>query len=433
MTEAKTIAIIGGGLAGLTAAATLAQAGQSVTVFEKARALGGRAITNERNGFQFNLGPHALYTGGAAVRILQTLGVNFRGKRPPLTGGYALVAGTKQTLPVGLVSFLTTGALNLAAKLEAIRFLSGLPKLETRLLQRKTVRDWLTQSFQHEQTRQMVEAFFRLTTYANDPTRASAGVALAQLQQAFAQGVFYLDGGWQTLVEGLRQQAENAGAHFVTGQRVVALEHDGAVQALRLANGERWPVRAAVIAASPEEVATLLEPDGQGAWHQFAKQVVPTRAACLDVALERLPVPTATFGLGFEQPTYLSVHSATARLAPTGGALIHVMKYLDAEPADDAANQRELEGVLDLLQPGWHAVLRERRWLPHMLTSNALVTAAQGGLAGRPTVEAAGVRGVWLAGDWIGTEGLLADASVASGWRAAEMILQQRTEFAQAA
>ena len=367
------------------------------------------------------------------MRILQTLGVKFSGKRPPLTGGYALVEGTKQTLPVGLVSFLTTGALNLAAKLEAIRFLTGLPQLETRLLQRTTVQDWLTQTFQHEQTRQMIEAFFRLTTYANDPTRASAGVALAQLQQAFAQGVFYLDGGWQTLVDGLRQKAEQAGARFVTGQRVVALEHDGTVQALRLANGERLPVRAAVIAASPQEVAALLEPDGNGAWHQFAKQVVPTRAACLDVALERLPVPTATFGLGFEQPTYLSVHSATARLAPTGGALIHVMKYLSAEPTDDAANERELEGVLDLLQPGWRAVLRDRRWLPHMLTSNAAVTATQGGLAGRPTVDAAGVRGVWLAGDWVGGEGLLADASVASGWHAAKMILQQRTLVAKAA
>jgi len=153
----------------------------------------------------------------------------------------------------------------------------------------------------------------------------------------------------------------------------------------------------------------------------------------LDVALERLPVPTATFGLGFEQPTYLSVHSVTARLAPAGGALIHVMKYLSAEPADDTANERELESVLDLLQPGWRAVLRDRRWLPHMLTSNASVTAAQGGLAGRPPVDAAGVRGVWLAGDWVGGEGLLADASVASGWHAAEMILQQRTLVAKAA
>ena len=60
MTQTKPVAIIGGGLAGLTAAVWLARADVPVTVFEKARHLGGRALTEQRGGFYFNLGPHAI-------------------------------------------------------------------------------------------------------------------------------------------------------------------------------------------------------------------------------------------------------------------------------------------------------------------------------------------------------------------------------------
>ena len=41
--------------------------------------------------------------------------------------------------------------------------------------------------------------------------------------------------------------------------------------------------------------------------------------------------------------------------------------------------------------------------------------AASGGLAGRPGVAILGTDGVFIAGDWVGPDGLLADAAVASG------------------
>jgi hypothetical protein len=45
-------------------------------------------------------------------------------------------------------------------------------------------------------------------------------------------------------------------------------------------------------------------------------------------------------------------------------------------------------------------------------------SAAHGGLGGRPDVEVPELPGVFIAGDWVGTEGLLADAAVASAARA---------------
>src|SRR5262249_25299507 len=97
----SNVAVIGGGLSGLTAANYLARAGFSVTLFEKSRSVGGRARTDAEQGFHFNLGPHALYAGGAAIGILRELGVRFHGKSPATSGGFAIDRGVKHTLPVG--------------------------------------------------------------------------------------------------------------------------------------------------------------------------------------------------------------------------------------------------------------------------------------------------------------------------------------------
>ena len=64
------VIVVGGGLAGLTAACYLARGGVAVTLFEKAAELGGRAATQDYDGYRFNRGIHALYSGGAISEVL---------------------------------------------------------------------------------------------------------------------------------------------------------------------------------------------------------------------------------------------------------------------------------------------------------------------------------------------------------------------------
>ena len=71
------VVVIGGGMAGLTTACYLARAGAGVTLFENAPSLGGRAATRRIDGFLFNRGGHALYTGGAASRVFEELGITY--------------------------------------------------------------------------------------------------------------------------------------------------------------------------------------------------------------------------------------------------------------------------------------------------------------------------------------------------------------------
>ncbi|MDX2169029.1 MAG: hypothetical protein SF182_18320, partial [Deltaproteobacteria bacterium] len=191
---------------------------------------------------------------------------------------------------------------------------------------------------------------------------------------------------------------------------------------VRLATGDVLDADAVVIATPPDGAAALLDGAAGATVRRWAAESVPVEAACLDVGLRSLPRPRSTFALGIDRPLYLSVHSAVARLAPQGGAMIHVLKYQATGSHDAKADERELEGLLDLIQPGWRAQLVERRFLPRMVAASALPTAAQGGLAGRPGPQVPGADGVYVAGDWVGDEALLADASLASARRVARLI-----------
>ena len=83
------------------------------------------------------------------------------------------------------------------------------------------------------------------------------------------------------------------------------------------------------------------------------------------------------FALGVDRPLYVSVHSAAARLAPEGAALVHAMRYL--EPGETPERERllaELEAFMDLTQPGWRAYERARQFLPAMTAMSALAKLA---------------------------------------------------------
>ena len=54
----------------------------------------------------------------------------------------------------------------------------------------------------------------------------SAGAALRQVQLAFAKGVLYLDGSWQTLVESLLDAALQASVAIATGTKIERIKRD---------------------------------------------------------------------------------------------------------------------------------------------------------------------------------------------------------------
>jgi phytoene dehydrogenase-like protein len=443
----NNVVVIGGGIAGLAASIYLARGGRRVTLFERRPHLGGRAVTHLRRGFRFNLGPHAFYRGGPGWQVCHELGIPVRGGVPD-GSGVAMLGGERYRFPGSFLSLLTTNLLSPAARFEAAKLFLRIRRIDAKRFAEMTAREWLDANVSNERVRQTLEALFRVATYADNVDEQAASAALGQLRLAM-RGVIYVDEGWQRIVDALHGAAVSAGVTFVTSSHIVGVEHDGnAVRAIELgeleedlqrsstrsmemprmpedAKGTRLPAGAVILAVDPTTACDLV--DGL----QWAPPR-PVTATCLDVALSALPQEKPKFAVGIDRPIYFSVHSAWAQLTPKGGALIHVAKYRKAGIANDeeiestgsrrtpsaAADETELESILDEMQPGWRERVVHRRFLPSMTVSNALV---------RPNVPRPAavtpVKGLYLAGDWIGDEGILSDAALASARAAAKAIL----------
>jgi phytoene dehydrogenase-like protein len=418
------VVVVGGGMAGLSAACYLARAGLSVTLFEKSAHLGGRAASQNHDGYLFNRGIHAIYTGGATSEVLQDLGITYRYGIPKET--FLLHQGRIYPFPASTTSLLTNRLLTPGDKLELALLFSTLPRLKSRDLAHMSVQEWLERNIKRPQVRQLMASTACVLVYSAALNLVSAEVFVAKLQRSLKHPVHYVEGGWQTLVEGLHHAAEQAGVHIVTGRRVAAVEYQNdRVQGVRLSDGSMLIASSVVLATSPQDAAKLVDEGTYSPLQAIVDPLVPARVACLDVALSHLPDPRYPVVQDLDRPRFLSAQSFYTHVTPEGGALISTFKQLDPlHPTDPKQDEHELEELLDAAQPGWRGVLVKCVFLPRIEAVGMLPTASGGGYAGRPGPKVPGIANLYLAGDWIG-EGFLSDPSMESARQVAQLILQE--------
>jgi phytoene dehydrogenase-like protein len=249
----------------------------------------------------------------------------------------------------------------------------------------------------------------RVSTFVDDLDHLPAVVALSQMKMALLRGVSYLDGGWASLVAGLWSAASSSGATIRVHERATGIQAMPGGWEVALAGGETLPSSAVVIASGSPAAARKLLPVDPG-WPELGP---PVTAACLDLGL-RGRGPALMFGI--DEPVYLSRHSPPGDLAPSGGSMVHVLRYGARDTAADRAQLQRyvrLAGVTD-------SQIVEERFLADMVVTHLLPTPERG-LAGRPDVASAGLDRVYLAGDWVGPTGWLSDAATASGRRAGSL------------
>jgi hypothetical protein len=356
-----------------------------------------------------NRGPHALYRGGAASGVLKRLGVKVRGSAPPLAGSSVLSEGHLHLLRADLVArnapWLGRRDLAQLAGWVAAR---GLRREPDRRLAGTSATEWLASHELRPHAHVVAEALVRVTSYCSDLTSVSADAIAHQLAIGLYPGVRYLDGGWNQLVASL---CELIGE--VRQARVESVLDSPGGYVVQTNDGS-FAGRALVVAVESEAAARRLlyglRPAGE--------PVVPATVSCLDLVVTRRPSPR--FILGLDEPVYLSLHSPPADLAapaatgcarPDGRYVVQLMRYGARTPDVD---RPLLEHVARLagLDPSAAAA---HRYLADMTVISAVPSPTRGGLAGRPPVAVIEMPGCFLAGDWVGPDGMLADTSFASG------------------
>ncbi|GHO97413.1 dehydrogenase [Reticulibacter mediterranei] len=416
------VIVVGGGMTGLAAAIYLARAGKSVTLFEKAASLGGRAATSNHDGYLFNRGIHGLYTGGATEEVLNELGITYTYGSPKET--FLLHEGQIFPFPASASALLGSHLLKLGDKWELMSFFGTLSRIQAESLAHMSVQEWLERTIKHPVDRRILASTARVFTYCSNLDLVSAEVFVFKLQLSLKHPVLYIDGGWQTLVDGLYQAALQAGVCIRSGTRVTAVRtQDGQAKGVQLLDESVVAASCVILATGPDDAAKLVEAGAYAPLRDIVDPLIPARVACLDVALRHLPEPRYPVVQDLERPRFLSAQSVYSRIVPEGGAMIYTFKMLDPmQLSDPKQDERELEDLLDTVQPGWREVLVRRSFLPHIEAVGMLPTARGGGYAGRPGPEVPGIANLYVAGDWIGS-GFLSDPSMGSARQVAQQIL----------
>jgi phytoene dehydrogenase-like protein len=419
--ETFDVVVIGGGLAGLAAAATAAKAGQR-TVLLEGHTPGGRATTDERRGFKFNQGAHAVYLGGAGNAVLGRLGVTHRG-HPPIAGGtHGLVGDDVSPLPFSPAAALKSQHVSFRGKAQVAKLLGlGVNRIDTTTLADRSAEAWLADLGLRDDATAVIRTVMRVACFSDDLAAISADAAVRQLQLAVKPGVSYLDGGWQTLVDGLLGAALTAGADVRAHHLVFAIEPDGRAWVVRTGGDEMGAVRGRTVIVAglaPQATAALLP--GAPEWTGLGPA---TTVACLDLGTSRVPSVPVLFGV--DRPLYFSTHCPPGDLAPRGRAVVHLMRYGTTKAEADRAELVDLArraGVAD-------GDIVEQRFLARMVVAHATPVPGSG-LRGRPAVDATGAAGVFVAGDWVAPDGMLSDATLASAEAAARAAVTHAAKVA---
>ncbi|MYT77359.1 Phytoene dehydrogenase-related protein [Streptomyces sp. MnatMP-M77] len=372
------IHVIGGGVAGLTAAITAAESGARVALHESHRTLGGRARTTE-GPYRANEGPHALYRRGphwtwlarrgllgAVVSVPPREGLRFRFRR---------AGAARRTPPPAL--------------LRLARRAPGTAPVDRAFL------EWAAGQVGEAGARAAAN-FAATALFHHDPGALSARFVQERLHRlaAFPPEAHYPVGGWASLVERLAGHARGLGVGIETRVDTRAL-------------GDLTRTGPVVVATSLASARLLLD-DASLAWESG-------RTVLLDLAV-RTRRGDAFVVSDLDAPGWLERFTAQdPGLAPAGEQLLQGQFPIgpDARRAEGTARAEDL---LDLGFPGW----RERTtWRVEALADGRTGAVDRPGTTWRDRPSVVRGDGIFLAGDQVAAPGLLSEVSFTSGLEAA--------------
>jgi squalene-associated FAD-dependent desaturase len=242
-----TVAIAGGGIAGLTAACDLADAGYAVTLFEKRPFLGGRAYSyTDASGVTVDNGQH-VFLGCCTeyVRLLERLGVRdavhlqkrFRVPVVDKVWGESVLSAADLPPPAHLLPSL----LRFRSLSPGEKALAGWALSQIQLTDRSrhpelddiTFEDWLLARKQSPRAIRSLWNLIVLPTLNGDISRVSADLALMVFQEGFLRSRHGANVGWakvgltELLAGAAQRYIEERGGEVRISQVVRTIELDG--------------------------------------------------------------------------------------------------------------------------------------------------------------------------------------------------------------
>ena len=339
---ADSVAVVGGGLAGLAAASRLAEADFDVTLFERREGAGGRVRSTREDGFVFDRGFQVLFTAyPAARRELDLDALDLRYFTPGAclcrTGRRSILSDPLRD-PGSLTDSLFNTEVSVGDKLRtlALRRRLGPPDPDAFSVPDRSIRAaLLDRGFSERFVENFAAPFYGGITL--DRSLSTSAAVFDYTFAALAGGRIAIPAdGMGAIADQLAERARDAGAAIRTDAEVDTV--DGDTPEVRL-GGETVAVDAVVVAADPPTARELTGIDS-----------IPTDARGCVTGWYALPGEPLDAGRRIllnaadDAPNHVIPHSAVApEYAPDGEVLLSAtfLGQPDASDHDLAATTRE--------------------------------------------------------------------------------------------
>jgi phytoene dehydrogenase-like protein len=369
---ARSVSIVGGGIAGLVAAITCAEAGAQVVLHEARAELGGRARSSA-GPWIANLGPHGLCSSRPYWRWLKQ-----RNLLP-------------ETSWIGPVEsrFHYDGRVRRLAPAAALRAVLAIRKSAPYDL---AFGEW-ARSVLGERPAWVASRIAAATfAYHHDPARLAADFVWQRINWLLVPpAVHRVVGGWSVLVERMARRARALGVHIERDSRI-----------------EQIPPPPVIVALELRDAASLLGkelswPSGRG--------------VAFDLGLESRRGDAATI-LDLDEGALIQAQHPSA--SPPGHRLyqIHAGRR-DDESADET--QGRIERVLDHAFADWRA---RTAWKRRLIVEGRTGAVNHPGQTWRDRPAIVQGDGVFLAGDMVAADGVLSEVCYTSGQEAARLAVR---------
>jgi len=447
------VVVVGGGIAGLTAAYKVRQAGHAVRVLEAQAFPGGNVRTIARDGFRMEIGPHSFMGSSECVwRLTGELALEHMAEpaRSASRNRYIYRSGRLHPLPMSAWSYLRTPLLSWRAKARV----AFEPFIPGGAAERETAWEFFSRRFGTEAATYIMSPFVS-GIYAGDLTQLGARAAFAKFWQfekdsgsmicgamkymrakrrrlaregiAPRRGLFSFKGGLGLITESLAQTLDGC-VH--TRSRVESMRYSGG-RILVKADGQQCLGDAAILAAPPQSAAAILAEALPGALDTLHR--IPMAPVALVHWTSTLPPGRFPSGFGFLVPrlydlkvlgTIFASQLFSGR-APADKALFssffggtqnpHAADLPDSELEDLVWREHEQILHLPVGRPETLQILRYRGAIPQLLPDHPERIAHLMQEAGR-------LPGLYLAGNYLTGVGI--EHAVESGFQAAERCLR---------
>lgn len=424
----EKVVIVGGGLAGLSAAARLAYHGHQVTLLEKAPKLGGRAITIPLKGFNFNFGAHAIYARDRSIlrKYENEIGLKVDWKDFSPSKAYYDLGSFTTPMPATLEGLYKTKILDNENKVrfayEVIKTLTSIERGEEGIL----IGDYLMK--QPEQVRDLLLTLASSNFFTNEPEKIPSPLFFQYYKRLFStqKAVSYIGGGWQAIVDSFAQIVEKNGGTIITKEKVSKVEFEGRNITAVYGKETKYEADHFIFCIPPKELLSIFaETPFEKLFREYANYT-STQVVVYDVGLsKRIESPYTYIYHKGERIFITDISYYDTTCVPEGGQLMQAIAYLNEEEiAANKADEKiaQIEAVYDKHFPGWRDVLVAKRVSKKATVQEIKCIEDQRLMP----VKFYSLNNAYFAGDWCEGEGQLSELSFSSAYEVTGRIMKMK-------